>query len=190
MESPAIRPSASRILIIEDDLVFREALRKLLSRAGYEVTVVTDAQEGIKQVLASFFDVILLDLTMPDLSGEEVLQVIRPLGLRSKIVAISARSDDGWKSRVRDLGAVTAFEKPVRFDDLLSFLVRLTGVPPQDGGKSALGSPAGRRNPFWDRLLPLVFGYPDGSATQKALALGILLGMGALVAWLFAGKRI
>ena len=97
------------ILVIDDDPTLRKAIRTRLEIAGHRVTLAPDAQEGIQKTISTTFDVILLDLMMPGLSGDELLQAIRPLGLKTKVVVMSGSTDPRWQEKVRDLGARLQF---------------------------------------------------------------------------------
>ena len=74
---PAIEPSESaacgtpkRVLLLEDDSTFREIITTLLTESGYEVKAVQSGVEGIQEVLAGDFAVILCDMMMPGLPGD------------------------------------------------------------------------------------------------------------------------
>ena len=69
--------SAGKILIIDDELAIRESLETLLSLEGYDVTVAGTAREGMTQIGERSFDVVLLDLALPDKSGMDLLGEIR-----------------------------------------------------------------------------------------------------------------
>jgi DNA-binding response OmpR family regulator len=68
---------AGKILIIDDELAIRESLETLLSLEGYDVTVAGTAREGMAQIGERRFDVVLLDLALPDKSGMDLLGEIR-----------------------------------------------------------------------------------------------------------------
>lgn len=177
------------ILVIEDEAAFREAVRIRLNRAGYRVTVASDAQEGLQQAVATAFDVILLDLRMPGLGGDELLRALRPLGLRSKIVVMSAFLDARLQDRVRDLGAVAVLEKPFSFDGLLAIIEQLTASTLQ-GGDVRGGGDAASRNAFWNALLRFVFAEPEPTGYKKGVGLALAVGMGLLALWTLFGRRI
>lgn len=90
-QSPVVVPSANtdgrKILCIEDEHFISELYVRALTRAGYQVTAEFDGQKGLDLALTNQFDIILLDLMVPTLTGSEVLKRLRQKpDLRSKIV--------------------------------------------------------------------------------------------------------
>ena len=71
--------SAGRILIIDDEAEIRESLETLLQLEGYSVVVAETGKEGLAQIGERSFDVVLLDLALPDKNGMDVLAEIRSL---------------------------------------------------------------------------------------------------------------
>jgi DNA-binding response OmpR family regulator len=85
------KPQASnrKVLIIEDEHFISELYVRALTRAGYDVTVEVDGQRGLKLAQSDRFDIILLDLMVPTITGIDVLRRLRSPGapnLKSKIV--------------------------------------------------------------------------------------------------------
>ena len=68
---------AHRILAVDDNEIMRQVYMDLLSEEGYDVTVARDGKEGLSALKRAVPDLILLDIDMPDLSGWEVLEIIR-----------------------------------------------------------------------------------------------------------------
>ena len=82
-------PTGKKILCIEDEHFISELYVRALTRAGYDVTVEVDGQRGLELAKTDQFDIILLDLMIPTITGTEVLQHLRGPGakpLRAKIV--------------------------------------------------------------------------------------------------------
>ncbi len=174
------------VLVIEDDPIFSEALRVGLSRGGFRVTLTSNGQEGVQQAIAGRFDIILLDLMMPEMGGEEVLRALRPLGLRSRIVVLSAHADARWQDAVNNLGAAATLEKPVSLGVLVRLLRQMTAAGASDGeGGADVG---GSR--VWSGLLRVGVAGPEGTPGRKVVGLGIVAGMGALILWTLFGRRL
>lgn len=66
-----------QILIIEDEFFIGELYQRALSRAGYEVTVITDGAEALQAAQTDRYDIILLDLMIPNVTGIEILRALR-----------------------------------------------------------------------------------------------------------------
>lgn len=73
----ATHPIGKKILCIEDEHFISELYVRALSKAGYDVTVEVDGQRGLKLAQTNQFDIILLDLMIPTITGIEVLQQLR-----------------------------------------------------------------------------------------------------------------
>src|ERR1700674_4960774 len=86
--------SAGRILIIDDEAEIRESLETLLQLEGYTVFVAGSGREGLAQIGQRTFDVVLLDLALPDKNGMEVLSEIRLRDDHDSVRMITA-SDSG-----------------------------------------------------------------------------------------------
>jgi CheY-like chemotaxis protein len=82
------------ILYIEDDQIIRELIQGVLTKEGYKVDVAEDGEIALKKLEKSYYDLVLSNITMPKLSGIDVLRKIKTAGLKQgKIVMFSNRSD-------------------------------------------------------------------------------------------------
>ena len=89
METPTKSSAPRKVLIIEDEHFITELYVRALTRAGYEVTVEADGQKGLDLAKTDQFDIILLDLMIPTITGIEVLRHLRGKDapkLRAKII--------------------------------------------------------------------------------------------------------
>lgn len=89
METAAKSSAPRKVLIIEDEHFITELYVRALSRAGYDVTVEIDGQKGLDLAKTDQFDIILLDLMIPTITGIEVLRQLRSAGapkIKAKIV--------------------------------------------------------------------------------------------------------
>lgn len=90
-----------KILCIEDEFFISELYARALNKAGYEVTVVVDGEEGLKEAETNNYDIILLDLMIPNITGIEVLHRLRGKGgsgIASKII-ITTNLEQGEQGR-------------------------------------------------------------------------------------------
>ena len=80
-----------RVLVIDDEADIRESLEALLTIEGkYNVELASNATEGLKKLETASYDMVLLDLMMPDRSGMEVLEEVRPRDKETPIFMITA----------------------------------------------------------------------------------------------------
>ncbi len=80
-----------RILLIDDDKELSAEMVEFLTAEGYQVEVAFDGLEGEKLINKMPFDIILLDLKMPNLNGTDLLKRLRRVNLKSKIILISGK---------------------------------------------------------------------------------------------------
>lgn len=99
------------ILIIEDDINIAELERDYLKLNGYKAEVAYDGELGMKKALSGLFDVIIVDLMLPNKSGFEIIKEIRKK-LEIPVIVVSARSEDIDKIRGLDYGADDYLTKP------------------------------------------------------------------------------
>jgi two-component system OmpR family response regulator len=128
-----------RVLIADDDPICREIVHHLLAHAGHAVTAVADGEAARSALIAQPFDIALLDLQMPRLSGAEVAQGVRaalPAHGLPRLVALSAAVDPGAERRLLALGFDACLGKPIRPSTLLTDL----GLQPAPARASDAGS--------------------------------------------------
>ncbi|MCA3222741.1 MAG: response regulator transcription factor [Burkholderiales bacterium] len=114
------------ILIAEDDPVLADGLSRSLRAAGYAVDIVTEGEQTDSALLAQSFDLLILDLGLPRLSGLEVLRRLRARGAKMPVLILTAA--DSVDSRVRglDLGADDYMAKPFALSELEARVRALT----------------------------------------------------------------
>ena len=111
-----------RILLAEDDLIIADGLGRALKKAGYAVDHVPNGAEADAALLGQSFDLLILDLGLPRLSGIEVLRRLRARKCAMPVLILTAQ--DGIEDRVRglDAGADDYVSKPFGMDELLARL--------------------------------------------------------------------
>ena len=109
-----------RILVVEDEAKVARALREGLEHEKYNVVVAPTGEEGFFLVNAEEFDLVILDLMLPDRDGLQVLSMLRKRGLQTPVLILTAR--DAIEDRVRglDSGADDYLVKPFAFPELLA----------------------------------------------------------------------
>jgi len=119
-----------RILVVDDDRAVRDALRRALTLAGYEVQSAEGGQQALTQVATGVPDAVVLDIGMPDIDGIEVCRRLRRTGNRVPILMLTAR--DAIEDRIDglDAGADDYLVKPFDVGELkarIRALLRRTG---------------------------------------------------------------
>jgi two-component system, OmpR family, response regulator RegX3 len=108
-----------RLLIVEDEESFIDALEIGLGREGFDVTVARDGQEAITKFEAGSFDLILLDLMLPKMSGLDVCRVIRSTS-DIPIIVVSAKGEEVDMVLMLEIGADDYVQKPYRLRELVA----------------------------------------------------------------------
>jgi DNA-binding response OmpR family regulator len=119
-----------RILVIEDEPRMSALLLKGLSEHGHDVTVALNGADGLKSTLDAEFEVILLDLGLPDLGGYDVAQVLRERKYPASILMLTAYNKEDEIVRGLNLGADDYLTKPFSFPELLARLRAITRSTP------------------------------------------------------------
>ena len=103
----------TKIVVADDDRMFRKAAETTLRRQGYAVTTASDGEEALQLIRAERPDIIVLDLIMPKLQGFDVLQVLKQDSLTAAIpvIVLSSLTQEQDKQEALDLGAVAYFNK-------------------------------------------------------------------------------
>ena len=111
---------SAKILVIDDSGLARKNLRRMLQGAGHEVVEAQDGMAALELYFAEKPDVVLLDLVMSGMYGLEVLQKLRQLDPRARVVVVSADIQTPSRELAREHGAEAFLSKPVEEADVLS----------------------------------------------------------------------
>ena len=130
----AIDPAASRILIVDDEPKIRSFVGRALSAAGYAIDFADTGVEGLRQALGSGYDLIILDLVMPDMDGRVVLERLLSARPDQAVMVLSCLADVASKVDCLERGAQDYLTKPFSLAELLARVrVRLRGEAHQTG---------------------------------------------------------
>jgi DNA-binding response OmpR family regulator len=110
----------ARLLLVEDELKLGATLEEGLERAQYTVDLATDGEEALDFARVGTYDIIVLDVMLPKLSGLEVCQRLRNDGVRTPILMLTARDAVGDRIKGLDSGADDYLIKPFAFGELLA----------------------------------------------------------------------
>lgn len=107
-----------RILLIDDEVAFANNLQKLLSKRGYDVIVAYSGSDALNIVGENEFDVIILDMKMPEMNGIATLKKIKQKTPHVEVVILTGHGSIESGIEGMQLGAFDFLIKPVRIDDL------------------------------------------------------------------------
>ncbi|MFC4809225.1 response regulator transcription factor [Paenibacillus sp. GCM10023250] len=108
------------ILVVDDDEKITSLLRRSLAFEGYEVATANNGLEGLKQMLSSDPNLLILDVMMPQVDGWEVCRRVREGGSSVPILMLTAKDDIQDRVRGLDLGADDYLVKPFALEELLA----------------------------------------------------------------------
>jgi CheY-like chemotaxis protein len=100
-----------KILIAEDEKPLAKVLGLKLNKVGFEIEIVHNGTDAIDKITNSKFDMILLDLVMPGLSGFGVLEKMNELDIKIPVIVLSNLSQEGDEEKAKNLGAKDFFIK-------------------------------------------------------------------------------
>lgn len=125
-----------KILYVEDDPTARQYIQKGLREHGHVVDVAADGADGLERALGGAYDLVILDVMLPELDGFDVLRRMRSAGVKTPVLFLSARGEVPDRVRGLNLGADDYLTKPFAFAELLArvqALGRRHGGEPEDG---------------------------------------------------------
>ncbi|MFD0674616.1 response regulator transcription factor [Cohnella sp. GCM10027633] len=109
-----------RILIVEDEIHLAEALSQILKKHNYSVDAVHDGQSGYDCALAGIYDLLLLDIMLPEMDGISILKKLRSKGLSTPVILLTAKGEVSDKISGLDHGADDYVSKPFVTEELLA----------------------------------------------------------------------
>lgn len=117
------------VLVVDDLANHRETLRVILDDTGYQVSEAEDGKHAIAIAEKMHYDIILMDVVMPEMNGLETFEEIRKLDPNVKVIFVSGFVlEEPVRNALRE-GAYSVLTKPVDPDDLLALMGSITGVP-------------------------------------------------------------
>ena len=113
-----------RFLVVDDNEDIRDVFCRLVERAGHDASTAYDGQDAVETLERERFDVMLLDLTMPRMTGVEVVRWLRDrpdVAPALRIVVISAWAGEN-RAVLQELGITTVMQKPLRIQQLTDLI--------------------------------------------------------------------
>ena len=109
-----------QILIVEDEPNMRLGLKDNLEFEGYKVSVANDGSQGLAAIVSNHYDLVLLDIMLPELSGFDVCRIARERGVPTPIILLTAKGEEIDKVLGLELGADDYITKPFGLRELLA----------------------------------------------------------------------
>jgi CheY-like chemotaxis protein len=121
-----------RILLVEDNEMNRDMLSRRLQRKGFEVEMAVDGKQGVEMALRGGYDLILMDMSLPEIDGWEATRRVReaPATKNIPIIALTAHAMSGDREKAMAAGCNDYDTKPVELDRLLG---KIAALLPQGG---------------------------------------------------------
>jgi DNA-binding NtrC family response regulator len=136
--SESAKEKKGKLLVVDDELDIREGLELVLSTEGYDVDCAQNGAEGLRKLNDGSYDLVLLDLMMPDISGMEVLEEIRRNDRETPIFMITAYGSVEAAVRALKLGANDYFSKPWDNEKLVLEIERMIALRRRESENTAL----------------------------------------------------
>src|SRR5438445_5215036 len=120
-----------KALLIDDNEQITEMLAQYLTLKGYDCIISNDGKNGLDQILSKNYDIILLDIAMPEFSGIDVIETLEKKGMlrELKIIVLTASSvTDEEMADLLERGVLVTMKKPVNLSRLLELVRNCTQV--------------------------------------------------------------
>src|SRR5215210_7779576 len=130
------------ILVIEDQEDLAELYEATLKKAGYQVRNAFTGEEGIAEFQARGADVVLLDMTLPEMHGTQVLKEIRQINASVPVIVITAEDSEQLREQCERLGVHDYLAKPVNYDAMLTAVQLALDTPPEEAEVITLRLPS------------------------------------------------
>lgn len=132
-----IKPAAPRVAVVEDDDLIRAMIRINLEKSGYRVNCCSDAESLLGQTRSESFDLIILDIVLPGISGLDLLKQFRRRGLDVPVLMLTVKGEVHHKIQALNSGADDYLVKPFNMDELLA---RVNALIRRSQGRRAVPS--------------------------------------------------
>lgn len=114
-----------KVLVVDDSLISRRMVKQMLANYNFEIDEAHNGTEGLQKILAFDYDIIFLDLLMPDVEGTEILQQLFEKGIKRNIIVISADIQESTKAKCKEFGVLAFLNKPPKEKELNEILFKI-----------------------------------------------------------------
>ncbi|HXV91465.1 MAG TPA: response regulator transcription factor [Gemmatimonadales bacterium] len=118
-----------KILVVEDDKTVGQYVKRGLEEARYQVDLVDDGVAGLRAAASGRYDLAVLDLRLPGMSGQEVLRTLRDRGVTLPVLVLTAQDSVDFKVQALRMGADDYVTKPFALEELLARIEALGRRP-------------------------------------------------------------
>ena len=120
---------SGHILVAEDNPANQLLIQVVLTKLGLQVSLACDGAEAVKKATEESFDLIFMDIQMPNLNGYQATQILKKKGVRTPIVALTAHAMEGDRQRCIDAGCDDYLSKPVNKNKMIEMLGKYLNPP-------------------------------------------------------------
>lgn len=113
-----------KILLAEDNIINQRVAQTIFKNLGYEITIAQNGKDCVEKVKESKYDIVFMDIMMPEKDGLEATAEIRSLGFNLPIVAMTANAREEDKTKAFNSGMNYYLAKPVRIEEIKEVLIR------------------------------------------------------------------
>jgi DNA-binding NtrC family response regulator len=110
------------LLIVDDEIDFLDTISLRMEMRGFGVTKAPDGTRALELASAMKFDVVILDLKMPGIDGQEVLEKIKKINKDTEVIIFTAHGSEDVAERTLEEGAFCFITKPIDIDKLVSII--------------------------------------------------------------------
>ena len=163
-----VMPAKPIILVIEDDSAIRRGVTDALGFSGYEVLWAAEAVTGMKKALEASYQLLLLDLVLPNGSGFEILEALRKQRPGQPVIVLSAKGEENDRVRGLRLGADDYVVKPFSVRELLARVEAVLRRAPEREAVNGRWSFNGGEVDFGNRVVRRADGVQDELSEREA----------------------
>ncbi len=118
------------ILVVDDEPAIREVFKHFLARRGHTVVTCGTAEEALRSTEEREFDVVVLDIVLPDMSGLEMAEALQRRNSRSNVIVLTGAPGQDEAVRARNLKIFRYLSKPIRATALIDIVEEAGSLPP------------------------------------------------------------
>lgn len=118
--------SLKKVLVVDDERLSREVLSKILSRyLGCEVYMASNSKEALSYLQSKEFDLLMIDLAMPGITGLELIKIVRSSKPDTSILVVTGNANDNDISTIKSMGVNQIVYKPFKISSLLEMVAEV-----------------------------------------------------------------